>query len=193
MTYLCYVYKIINSEDDKIYIGSTRQTLTKRMWTHKKRYAYNKCKYTVYEHMRKWGFDKFTIVELGRREVEDKQRQFMFEVEWQEKLSHSLNMKRAYTSPKKREKISKIKYKEYRITHKEEIVAAEKKYRTEHQDQISQWKKGYSVGYQEKRRQRSAQAILDRLYECDKCNKCFGRNSCLTRHSKKCTLSDTED
>ena len=193
MTYLCYVYKIVNTEDDNIYIGSTRQVLKKRMWGHKKRYNDINCNFIVYKHMRKLGFDKFTIIELDRRNVEDRQRQFMFETEWQEKLKPRLNSKRAYTSYEKRIEMSKETYKVYRDTHREEISIAQKKYRSEHLEQIAVWKKKYSLGYQEKRRERASQAILDRLYECNKCNKCFGRNSCLARHYSKCTLSDNDD
>lgn len=227
MTYLCYAYKIINSEDDQIYIGSTKQTLAKRMWGHKIscKKLDNKCK--VYEHMREIGFNKFTIIELGRRKVEDRQQQFMFEYEWQEKLSPSLNMQRAYASPEHKANQRNICDKKYRDNHKEEIVENAKQYRETHREEIVLQHKQYNNSHTDhiatiskkyydthtdqilassneyykthkekillRRRQTAAKAILDRLYECDNCNKCYGEKSGLKRHRFRCTLSDNED
>jgi hypothetical protein len=53
------IYKILNTEDDKCYVGSTCQSLAKRFSEHKKRHQNGTGK--LYEHMRNIGFDKFYI------------------------------------------------------------------------------------------------------------------------------------
>ena len=54
------VYIIRNSENDKVYIGSTTQPLHKRMNEHRSR-AINGKRYVFYDEMRRIGVDKFTI------------------------------------------------------------------------------------------------------------------------------------
>jgi len=51
---------IRNSENDKVYIGSTTQKLNKRLNEHRSRAANGK-RYLLYDEMRKIGTDKFTI------------------------------------------------------------------------------------------------------------------------------------
>ena len=54
------IYKITNSEDDKVYIGSTTIPLSRRMSVH--RYdARNQKPRLLYQHMRKIGVEKFTV------------------------------------------------------------------------------------------------------------------------------------
>lgn len=51
---------IRNSENDKVYIGSTTQKLNRRLNEHRSRAAHGK-HYLLYEEMRRIGTDKFTI------------------------------------------------------------------------------------------------------------------------------------
>lgn len=57
------VYIITNSENDKVYIGSTTQPLIKRMNEHRSRAARGS-RYVFYDEMRRIGADKFTISPL---------------------------------------------------------------------------------------------------------------------------------
>ena len=59
------VYKISNSVDDKLYIGSTSDTLSRRMCGHRM-YCNNGCTSPVYNHMRTVGIANFNIVLLER-------------------------------------------------------------------------------------------------------------------------------
>ncbi len=67
------VYKVINSENGKTYIGSTYKLLSTRLSNHKSR-----CKNRVrpnellYILMEDIGIDKFSIIELEEAEVKDK-------------------------------------------------------------------------------------------------------------------------
>lgn len=54
------IYKITNSIDDKIYIGSTRQTLRKRMEGHRSEVRKNNKK-TLSQHMKGNGMENFNI------------------------------------------------------------------------------------------------------------------------------------
>ena len=54
------VYIIRNSENDKVYIGSTTQKLNRRLNEHRSR-AMNGKRYDLYEEMRRVGIEKFTI------------------------------------------------------------------------------------------------------------------------------------
>jgi group I intron endonuclease len=55
------VYKIINDIDDKVYIGSTTSTVSKRITEHRRR-ARNGGTTKFYQHMRNIGIEHFKIV-----------------------------------------------------------------------------------------------------------------------------------
>lgn len=57
------VYIITNTENDKVYIGSTEQPLHRRMNEHRSRAKRNK-RYALYDEMRKVGIEKFSIAAL---------------------------------------------------------------------------------------------------------------------------------
>lgn len=61
---MIYVYKIINSINDKIYFGVTRQTLKQRFNGHK--CESSRVSRPFYNAIKKYGFDKFKIIEMAR-------------------------------------------------------------------------------------------------------------------------------
>lgn len=114
------VYKIINSIDEKIYIGCTLNTLKHRMMKHivssrislrQKTYLYNHFKYV--------GLCNFNIILLEERKCLEKKDKRKFEQEWMDKLNPELNMINAFTSKEDRRKRKKEYYnrtKERRIS-----------------------------------------------------------------------------
>ena len=57
-----YVYKIENTDDDLIYIGSTAQPLSKRMAQHRLACKNSKkCNMKIFKHMNNLGIEKFSI------------------------------------------------------------------------------------------------------------------------------------
>ena len=58
------VYIITNTENEKVYIGSTTQSLATRFREHKSRANKGVKRYLVYDEMRRIGFDKFSISPL---------------------------------------------------------------------------------------------------------------------------------
>lgn len=57
------VYIITNTENDKVYIGSTEQPIHRRMNEHRSRAKRNK-RYALYDEMRRVGIEKFSIAAL---------------------------------------------------------------------------------------------------------------------------------
>ena len=57
------IYKILNSIDDEVYVGSTTASLSKRMGKHRSDFHNNESKqtYKIYKHMHKVGVDNFYI------------------------------------------------------------------------------------------------------------------------------------
>lgn len=135
--YICFFYKIVNSKDNKKYVGSTKQSLSNRMSDHRRR-AKNGSKRFIHKHMRDNGVENFTIVELERKEVKDRQEQFKFETEWMEKLDSKLNNKRAFSSPAKKLEIARI----YKTDHADKMKEDWKKYSEENRTYLKKkWKK----------------------------------------------------
>ena len=55
------IYKVLNTIDDEIYVGSTTQPLSKRMYEHRGVNKSSMRKSKVYTHMTKLGVDNFYI------------------------------------------------------------------------------------------------------------------------------------
>jgi hypothetical protein len=90
------VYKLYNSFDNYVYIGSTTLPLTKRLGDHM--YSYNQYINTeLYNHMRRIGLNKWTIKLLEGRVVENTLELRSIEQKWIEKENpkYLLNFKNA--------------------------------------------------------------------------------------------------
>ena len=113
------IYKIINSKNNKVYIGSTiRKTLHIRMKYHKSDSKKKKMK--LYDEMNKIGFQYFTILLLEEVEVESKGDLLKIEERYinefrEENASLCLNSIRSYCSPENK----KIKKHEIYLRNKE--------------------------------------------------------------------------
>ena len=86
------VYKIINSKTDDIYIGSTIQTLKNRFKAHKSNAKLNKPS-KLYDFIRKYGIDNFSIQLIEELEFEKKEQIGIKEKEHYMNLKPTLNMK----------------------------------------------------------------------------------------------------
>lgn len=64
-----YLYEIRNIRNQKIYVGITRTSLQRRWASHK--YAYTKYKTPLYDAMKSFGFDCFTIDVVTKFESEE--------------------------------------------------------------------------------------------------------------------------
>ena len=74
-----YIYKIVNDINNKIYIGKTTETITKRWKEHCSDYNKERCeKRPLYNAIKKYGIEHFSIVEIEKVEnitdLEDRER-----------------------------------------------------------------------------------------------------------------------
>ena len=95
---MCRIYKLSNSEDDKIYIGSTRGTLAQRIGGHRDNARKGLTK-PVSAHMRKIGIDKFKITLIKEKIVTNRKEMRIEEQNEMEKYDKTLllNVLRAYS------------------------------------------------------------------------------------------------
>lgn len=192
----CFFYKIYNSENDKIYVGSTKGKLTTRFYRHKRCDKNNKFQ----THMREIGVDKFTIVELERKEVNDKQEQLKLETEWLEKLQPELNERRPFSSDQKKLEIAR----DYKKKHKEGIEEYNKKFYSDNKEREKERSRIYKEENKEKCHSYSLRYSLDNKelikekakqrrdrnkelgrFKCTKCNINFSDGYALRKHNTK--------
>ena len=167
------IYKIVNTVDDMVYIGSTKQKISVRMAKHRA-----SCKRTtcadrpLYKHMNLLGIDKFRIVLVEAVEVKVREemlaKEYAYQVQF-DTLKTGLNAIRAHCTSEMKIDNHRQAQKEYSENNNEKI----KQYRLAHPEQSKQ----SSKKYQQKSRQ-------SKKYYCEKCKKAFPSPSNLTRHNK---------
>ena len=141
------VYKISNDVDDKIYIGSTKQSLNKR-WTdhkydcrtpHRKKYNCD-----LYTHIRLHGEDKFHIECLETYECEDLKALHAKEQEYYDNLKPAFNGQRPSRSHMTKKEIDRERYINTKANQTEESKQHEKqrvkKWHTENKEKIKKYK-----------------------------------------------------
>ena len=69
-----YIYVIINNINDKTYVGQTRTTIERRWYQHRKASETLKNKAVLYNAMRKYGVDNFSISIIGKYEQDTKEK-----------------------------------------------------------------------------------------------------------------------
>jgi hypothetical protein len=79
-----YIYKIANSDETIIYIGSTTQTIDKRFDCHKRSYkcwieGKSRCAAMIYHHFRDHGIDNFSIKLISDHEIGNTEQLLQFE------------------------------------------------------------------------------------------------------------------
>ena len=126
------IYKILNSIDDEVYVGSTCQSLSKRMYKHKdtSKYSLDK-KSPLYQLMRQIGEDSFYIELIesypcnSKEELTAREGHFIREC-------GTLN-----------KRIEGRTRKEYKVDNNKLLVEQNRTYRENHKEQIKQYKVEY--------------------------------------------------
>ena len=78
-----FIYKISNSDESIVYVGSTIKTIEQRWSKHKAEYKRwidgrtHPC--AIYHHFKEYGIDKFKIVKISEHEVDDRKQLLEFE------------------------------------------------------------------------------------------------------------------
>ena len=120
------IYKIINEIDDEIYVGSTCNPLSKRMYDHKGNINRKKETIKLYKHMDKLDFDNFEIILVENYPCKSKDELNAREEYWRKQLKATLNMKMAFMTEEERKESKKrdkyiIKAKNYYEEHRDDI------------------------------------------------------------------------
>ena len=109
------IYKILNSETNDIYVGSTCQRLAKRMMNHRTRFKEGK-ETVLYTKMRAIGIEHFYIELIENYPCENLEQLNKREGEWMREIA-TLNEKVAGRTKKEYRNDSK-----YKITNKEKNI-----------------------------------------------------------------------
>ena len=112
------IYKIYNTINDEIYVGSTTQKLCERMREHRNKHRNERSDTTVHKAFSEHGIDNFFIELIEKCPCNDIEELRRKEGEYMKLLKPSLNK---YSAGRTRQ--------EYRDTHKEQKAIRMKKYR----------------------------------------------------------------
>jgi hypothetical protein len=183
----CIIYKIC--KDDDFYVGSTTD-FTSRKNSHKRNCNTITCKeynFKIYQCIReKGGWFAWCMTPL--EEYKDCKSQIearIREEEWRVKLNAQLNMRRAFID----EEGMKLRNKQYREEHKEELKKKQLQWCQKHKEGIKEKKSQYREEHKERFKEYEAQYHIDnkekihkyknQKFECE----CGGR---YTQSNKEC-------
>ena len=137
--FLGRVYKITNSVNDMIYVGSTKTTLERRFTHHKSSAKTHNFK--LYKSMQDIGIDKFSIELLEEKYFDNDDELKKLEQEYINKydISILLNERNAFISEQDRQE----QIKEYREKNKQQINEKAKEWCKKNREQINDKSKKY--------------------------------------------------
>lgn len=107
------IYKLVNSVDDMIYIGSTCRSLEERLNKHIN--TSNIKNYLIYTHLNKIGWDKVTIILLENIKCDNKKQLLEKERYWCDKLNPQLNLRKAIILHDEKQNYNNERYKKWYI------------------------------------------------------------------------------
>lgn len=144
------VYKLVNSVDNEIYVGSTCKKLTDRLTDHKKKAKVRNSK--VYKHLTQIGWNNVSIELLENFACESKDELLKRERYYIDELKSSLNTVLPTRTPK-----------EYKQQHKEKLLESNRKWEQDNREK----RKAQSLIV----RQNNRQKLADRSKEYYNANK----------------------
>ena len=148
------IYKILNSESDDIYVGSTTQKLSKRMANHRAKVKSGRV-LKLYEKMLEIGEEKFQIEFIEEYPCQNSEQLLKREGEWMREIG-TLNenvagrTKQEYADENRDIKTQKAK--EYCQENKEQILRRQREHYEENKDRINERHKKYSEEHKEERK-----------------------------------------
>ena len=153
------VYKIINSVDDYIYIGSTTQSLKQRFQEHKNDHV-NRPKGNIHNHMRNIGFDKFSIELITSIEMTTFDMIRDLEQSYIDKVPKelSLNKNRAYNS----KEYNKNYNKQYKQINKEWVNEINRRWKQNNKEKVNESER---KRYHKKKIEKIAKSIIDEMID----------------------------
>lgn len=163
------VYKIIHTQSNICYVGSTFNTIRDRFHCHQTGFRFwesgkGKHEITIYPFFKQYGIDQFKMVLIKEYQVCDKEHLRVYEQLWINKLKPINKMNPfhiKYLSKKQyradhAEEIKEYQH-DYRIENREKLLKKQEQYRAEHKEQIVDGKKKYYANNDEKVKAKSNQ------------------------------------
>lgn len=140
MTMIGRIYKIIHTQSDLMYIGSTTKSLKCRWQGHKNGYnTWDKSKkcVSIYDHFKSHGIDNFQIELIKEYEVVDRAHLRAYEQIWMNKFkSRAVNKYHALDLKPVSRNNQITRNREYRQTHKDISKAYMKQYYQENKEKF---------------------------------------------------------
>ena len=133
------IYKIVTSQSDDIYIGSTCQTLSRRMSVHRSLFRCKKLLAMSKILFEKYGCDTCRIILLESYSCDNNEELRAKEQDWIDKTDKCINKIRAFRTNKQKIKFRKIYYQD----HNDHIKEKQKQYRKDNKDKIKDINKKY--------------------------------------------------
>lgn len=167
------VYKLTNTTDNHIYIGSTCSTLTKRLQNHKDKSKTRTSK--VYTHLSDIGWENVHIELLEEYSCDNKFQLLERERKHITELKPSLNTKIPTQTWKERYDANRDeilhKQKEYRDNNPDKVSAQRSRYREENKEMLKQKAKDYRIANLDEMRDK------DQQYRTNNPDKVSAKNS----------------
>jgi hypothetical protein len=181
------IYKLVSFQTDKIYIGSTTQSLAVRKAEHVKKYKHflaGKGNYTTSYELIKLGDVDIVLIEnfpCNSKEELHKQERFYIEnfKNCSNKNIPTRTSKEYYEHHK--EKLTKMN-KEYYEKHKDEIKEYKKEWAEDNKDKIKEYKKEWVLANKDKAKA-SAKKYKQKIFTCS-CGATMTQSS-KSRHEKR--------
>ena len=193
------IYKVLNILDNEVYVGSTTQTLSKRLSEHKIRTNDTTRHHKLNEHMRSLGIDNFYIELIENYPCNTKEELCAKEGEWIRsigtinKIIHGRTIKEWRHDNK--DKIQEYRLqrkdieKQYRKDNKDKIKAYRDTYKANHKDAMEAYHKQYREDnkdnkqkYDKQYKEANGQYLKEKII-CDNCGCTISRNG-MTSHKK---------
>ena len=95
MPYTAKIYKIVNTINDDIYVGSTKNELRKRFYDHKRNAIHKKLNNGLYDMINEYSINCFRIILIEEIECKNKEQQLQYEQRFIDKLKPKLNKRNA--------------------------------------------------------------------------------------------------
>ena len=164
------IYKIVHSQSDICYVGSTFNTLRDR-WGRHKTANINRCSITSY--IQSLGAENFKIILIKEYEVEDRKHLEAYEQLWinKTKCINEINPFRVAAFYRKQYYIkNKERIDQYQTENRDQILARKRRYRESNKEKIKAYRDQNADRYKEKIR-------------CETCNCEFTRGK-ISVHNK---------
>ena len=181
------IYKLVSFQTDKVYVGSTTQSLSKRKAKHKcdyKRWLDGKKHYITSFELIKYDDNDIILLEEypceNKMELHKREREWIERVECVNKIIPTRTVKQYYEDNK--EHINKIN-KQYQKDHIDELKQYRKQYWQDHRDELKIKKKQYNENHKEELKEKRK---IKYTCECGKiiCKSVKKRHEKTKRHQK---------